>query len=155
MTLLCKFYNLAGKHPHAQDFEKNTRDRSIVINRFREGSKNHLNVHYYYRLVTGSRKWAFNDSKNCIEGEAGTTFAIWRESSIRGGGSTRVLVRVNVVIDKNMEIRRVSIHSFIQYCTYFTDSYLLIHSSHVCIYIHSYMYILDNIHVCTTYHYYM
>ena len=81
MTLLCKFYNLAGKHPHAQDFEKNTRDRSIAINRFREGFKNQLIVHYYYRLVI-------------------TTFAIWRESSIRGGGSTRVLVRVNVQIDK-------------------------------------------------------
>ena len=55
MTLLCKFYNLAGKHPHAQDFEKNTRDRSIAINRFREGSKNQLIVHYYYRLVIMER----------------------------------------------------------------------------------------------------
>ena len=55
VTLLCKFYNLAGKHPHAQDFEKNTRDRSIAINRFREGSKNQLIVHYYYRLVIMER----------------------------------------------------------------------------------------------------
>ena len=59
VTLLCKFYNLAGKHPHAHDFEKNTRDRSIAINRFREGSKNRLNVHYYYRLVNREQKTGF------------------------------------------------------------------------------------------------
>ena len=88
MTLLCKFYNLAGKHPHAQDFEKNTRDRSIVINRFREGSKNHLNVHYYYRLVIRERI--------CIKASRGT----WKRRLIQrlqSGG--RVVLEGEVVLE--------------------------------------------------------
>ena len=77
-------------HPHAQDFEKNTRDRSIVINRFREGSKNQLIVHYfidYLEVVIVSRK------------RSGTTFTIWRESSTRVEYYSE-RERVNVEIDK-------------------------------------------------------